>query len=163
MKLTHDTLAAIFRQQAHTNSAAVDELLTANEASDRRIALAEQLANDALACQSLRLANQLKPWATAVGDDLTAARAQSTPSRWQPARWLAAGLAFAVLAVVVAPQWHLTNPHKSVSQDTFFASRFEPATAGDDAIFRFTDKAERNGQDKPLFKARFEGKSNRQA
>lgn len=161
MKLNQHTLSQLFQQQANQPEAPLNELFNTTEASDARIALAEKLADDRLACQSLQLANALKPWSQALGEQLQAAQAPKH-TWWQPARWLVAGMAFAALALVVTPQWH-SSPSQGASQnDAFFAGHFDPAHPPSDRIFKGKFAPAKAATDKPLFKARFESPADKQ-
>ena len=162
MKLNQQTLSTLFQQQAQQQNASLNALFSASEASDARIALAEKLAEDRLACQSLQLANALQPWSQAIGEGLKIAQ---TPKQtwWQPARWLVAGMAFAALAVVVVPQWN-THTTPEASQNTaFFAGHFDSPNPVSDRIYHNRFQPAKAATDKPLFKARFEEKSHKQA
>ncbi len=169
-KLDQNTLAALFQQHTQTRKSGqpvnLNTLFDASEASDKRIALAEKLAEDRLSCESLRLANALKPWAKSIGRGLAAQQSAATPwwrQAWQPARWLVAGCAFAALALVVAPQWHQSQSPPANHTDAFFAGHFDPASQTQDRIFSDQFKTRKPTADKPLFKARFEDKNTGQA
>ena len=153
MTLNQDELTALFQQHTRNGQASLDAVFLAPVASDRRIASAEKLAEDYLACQAIKLANRLKPWSTTIGNRLAHTSPLSQPW-WKPIRWLGLGLACAVLAMVVMmPQWQ-KGVQPAASQDTFFAGHFERTQPANEHIF--TESFAPAIKDEPLFKAHFD-------
>ena len=71
MKLTEQQLAHIFRQSKNTDiESDTDSLFEFSDASDKRLAEVEKIANNSSLSASYQLTNHLKNWSDSAGKDL---------------------------------------------------------------------------------------------
>lgn len=137
MKLTEQQLAVLFSsipEHSNTESNQAADCLAASPASSERLRQAEQLLDDPVSAQAMKAAIASKPWAEAVSRDLEQRQQPWFQRLFNPGafRWAAAGAAFALVLMVVAPvgvhdstPGHTPVAEQNVANDLISNGRFE--------------------------------------
>lgn len=107
MKLTEQQLSKLFNSNLEHNDQAptqAGECLAASPASSDRLLKAEQLLDDPVSAQAMKVALASKPWAEAVGNDLNKTQSWHQKLFGQTMyRWAMAGAACALVFMVSTP------------------------------------------------------------
>jgi hypothetical protein len=100
MKLTEQQLASIFRQSKNSDiESGTDSLFEFSDASDKRLAEVENIANNSSLSASYQLANDLKNWSSSLSKEIN--KLSQPKSYLNLTRWLKPTLATAAMATAI--------------------------------------------------------------
>jgi len=128
MKLTEQQLAQMFQQNQDTAvEGKVNDLYATTDASDKRLADVERIADNSTLSASYQIMNQLHDWSQAIGSDIDLSL--KPKFSFDLFAWLRPGIATAAIVTAVyfvAPQMDTsTSIQQQKSDSIMYSSSFE--------------------------------------